>query len=177
MKVFMKTHVCPPCFVLWRHKLPRLGGAITLGTFCLALFGCASDRPKPLVSDIVFTDGLGHPQAVPSELKAGSGTYLDVVVSNDSELLGANWSVSCSNQPPAGTPLPPNQPVDMSCGTFTPVHTLTGPVPTYATSGAGIVTFYTAPAMVPKDGTVTLYASATSDPSQNSSIKLTIISQ
>lgn len=71
-------------------------------------------------------------------------------------------------------PLPPNQPVDMSCGTFTPTHTLTGPVPQYATSGSGIVTFYTAPAAVPKDGTVTLYVSATSDPSQYSTVTLMV---
>jgi hypothetical protein len=99
---------------------------------------------------------------------------LEVTITHDIALLGANWSVTCESALPPGTPLPPGQTEDTSCGTFAPLHTISGPVPSYATSGTGYVTFYTAPAAPPKGGTVTLYASSTTDPSQSSSLTLTI---
>jgi hypothetical protein len=47
-------------------------------------------------------------------------------------------------------------------------------MPSYVTSGKGYVAFYTAPAATPKEGTVTLYASATGDHSKVSSVTLAI---
>ncbi len=106
---------------------------------------------------------------------AVKGTYLEIVLANDPGLLGADWTVGGGSQLPPGAPLPPGQMQDLSCGSFTPTHTISGPVPSYATNGTGYVTFYTAPAAVPKGGTVTLYADATSDPSQVSSVTLKIV--
>jgi hypothetical protein len=156
-----------------RHGARLLTLPLALGL--LFESGCASSvSSRPQVGPIDFTDATGASQPAQTALTAGQGAYLDVTVTNDHALLGVNWSVSCKSELPPGTPLPPGQTEDTSCGTFTPMHTMSGPVPSYATSGAGYVTFYAAPAAPPKEGTVTLYAASTSDPSQNSSITLTI---
>jgi hypothetical protein len=132
---------------------------------------------KPQVGAIAFTDASGASQSALTELTVGKGAYLDVTITNDLALRGANWSVTCKSALPPGTPLPTGETVDTSCGTFSVLHTISGPAPSYATSGAGYVTYYTAPAAVPKGDTVTLYAASTSDPSQYSSVTLTIVSQ
>lgn len=146
-----------------------------LAVALMLVIGCgSSSTPRPQVGQITVTDAAGAPQSAVTALTAGQGTHLEVTITNDIALLGANWSVNCPSALPPGTPLPPGQTQDTSCGTFTPLHTMSGPVPSYATSGAGYVTFYTAPAAPPKGGTVTLYASSTADPSQYSSLTLTI---
>jgi hypothetical protein len=109
-------------------------------------------------------------------LTVGSGTYLDVTL-NDKALLGADWTVSCGSALPPGTPLPPGQTIDTSCGYFTPIHTASAPVPAYAQNADGIVTYYSAPATPPKAGAVTLYASASADHSQFSALTLVIAGQ
>jgi len=160
------------------------------GLFALALVslsGCGSSSIKPQVESIAVTDanGLPSPQqpsaTSPLKLTVGSGTYLDATLTNDTALLGADWTVSCGNSLPPGTPLPPGQTVDTSCGYFTPIHTAScvpsstpGCAPSYLTSAAGYVTFYTAPAAPPKAGTVTLYASASADHSQFSTLTVVI---
>lgn len=127
------------------------------------------------VGPITFTDINGAPLKTPLQsLTVGQGTYVDVALTNDPQLLGANWSVYCGSALPPGTPPPPGEPEDESCGTFTPGHTMSGPIPSYLTSAAGYVTFYTAPAATPKNGVVTLYASSTSNPAKFSSVVLTI---
>jgi hypothetical protein len=150
----------------------------TLSTIALAvLFGCSSSSTtKPQVSPIVFSDANGVQQkTAPTSLTVNGGTYLYVTVANDKQFLGVDWTVYCGSQLPPGAPLPVGQPVDTSCGTFSPVHTLSGPVPNYASDGSGIVTFYTAPAAPPQGGVVTLYASATSDHTKYSSVTLSIV--
>ena len=140
----------------------------------LFLSGCVSSSLPPNIGPITFTDAFGNGQPALTALTAGQGTYMDVTIANDESLLGANWSVTCKSALPPGTPLPPGETEDTSCGVFAPLHTMSAPVPSYATSGAGYVTFYTAPAAPPKGGTVTLYAASTSDPSRHSSVTLTI---
>ncbi len=147
---------------------------LLLSSALLLVSGCTSGGSLPGVGAITFTDATGSTQPAITALTAGQGAYMEVSITNDSALLGANWSVNCQSALPPGTPLPPGQTEDTSCGTFTPLHTMSGPVPSYATSGAGYVTFYTAPAAPPKGGTVTLYAASTSDPSRFSSVTLTI---
>jgi len=151
----------------------QIRGIVLLMGAAVMATGC-SNTTKVQVGSITFTTANGVEQAALTSLTAGQGTYLDVTIANDPALLGANWSVTCQSALPPGTPLPPGQTEDTSCGTFTPLHTLSAPVPSYATTGAGYVTFYTAPAAPPKGGTVTLYVSSTADPSQNSSLTLTI---
>jgi hypothetical protein len=144
-----------------------------------ALCGCSSSSStsaKPQVVSIFFTDANGNTlSSQPSSLTVASGVYLDVTITNDTSNLGADWTVTCGSAPAPGTPLPPGVTVDDSCGTFTPVHTMSAPVPSFATSGTGYVTLYTPPAAPPKGGTVTIYAAATADPSRFASLTLTIV--
>jgi hypothetical protein len=148
---------------------------------CLAaigaiLAGCSASKPLVGVGAIAITDANGKPSSTAlKSLAAGDVIYVDVTLVNDNALLGANWTVACGSAPPPGSPLPPGVTEDDSCGTFTPVHTATAPVPSYASSGAGIVTLFTAPAAPPKEGVITLYAAATANPSRYSSLTLPIV--
>jgi len=144
-----------------------------------SLVGCSSGNSasKPQFISIDFTDVNGATPKSLTSLTVSQGTYLDVTLTSDPKLLGADWSVSCGSALAPGTPLPPGQTQDQSCGTFTPGHTMSminGQIPSYLSSAAGYVTFYTAPAVPPKQGIVTLYASATSDPSVFISVTIAI---
>jgi hypothetical protein len=154
--------------------LRHLANACLLGAAAFLLAGCTS-KPKIGVSAITFTDVNGNPVAHPVyNLDAGQAIYADVVLTNDTQLLGVDWTVNCNSAPPPGTPLPPGVLENDSCGTFLPVHTASAPVPNYASSGAGVVTLFTAPPDPPKSGVVTLYAAATADHSRYSFVTLAI---
>jgi hypothetical protein len=143
---------------------------------CLILPGCGSNSAPVQVGPIAFTDSDGNQVGGrQTTLTAGDTTYVDVALTGNAAALGVDWTVDCGSAPPPGTPLPPGELEDDSCGYFTPVHTLSGPVPTYATSGAGYVTVFTAPAAPPKTGVVTLFAAATGDHSRYSTVTLTIL--
>jgi len=165
-----------------RRRHVRRLAALPLLTAALLVPGCTSSSSRPEVGSIthteadgsIFKDANGNPQPTLASLIVGQGAYMDVTITNDTALLGANWSVTCQSALPPGTPLPPGQTEDTSCGVFSPLHTMSGPVPSYATSGAGYVTFYIPPAAAPKGGAVTLYATSTADPSRYSSVTLTI---
>lgn len=151
---------------------------------CLGLSGCGGSSVKPDVGPITVTNVNGVTQPAIKTLTVGTGTYLDVTLTNDKDLLGADWTVSCGSELPPGTPLPPGQTVDTSCGYFTPIHTAScvtsdtpSCIPSYLTSAAGYVTYYTAPAAPPTSGTVTLYASSSEDHSRFSTLTLVIQGQ
>jgi hypothetical protein len=144
---------------------------------CLGFSGCGGSALRPQVGTITPTDINGVAQPAIKTLTVGTGIYLDVTLTKDTSLLGADWTVSCGSALPPGTPLPPGQTVDTSCGYFTPIHTMSAPVPAYAENANGIVTYYTAPAAPPKSGTVTLYASSSADHSRFSALSLVIAGQ
>lgn len=165
------------------NPLSRLPSAVTRGCAALLcassilLSGCSTTSTKPQVEGITFTDVDGTAlKTPPTSLTVGQGTYVDVLLTGDPQLLGANWSVVCGSALPPGTPLPPGQTQDESCGTFKPAHTMSGPIPTYITNAvtSGYVALYVAPTAPPKQGVVTLYASATADPSKTATVTLTI---
>lgn len=180
MKMQIKLHGSRKSFVPQRLRFTAFTGLALLTAGLIATSGCSSGSSlsQPQVGAITFTDASGT--AAPRPLKVitqGQSTYLDIALTDDSQHLGANWSVYCGSAPPPGTPLPPGQTQDQSCGTFVPAHTMSGPIPSYAASSSGYVTLYTAPAAPPKQGVVTLYAASTSDPSQYASATLTILSK
>jgi hypothetical protein len=141
---------------------------VFLTTLCFGS-GCSSVS-TPVVGEISITNASGVAQTSVSSVQHGQSIYLDVLVTHDIDALGVDWSVTCSSSLPPGSI--PVGTVDTSCGVFTPNHTLSGPVPSYPSTG--IITQFTAPSVVPKVATVTIAAHSTSDPSVFSSITLTI---
>lgn len=176
MKVFVCSHTQKRISAHSRMHGIRLACFSLLAASLLTLSGCSSgsSSSKPQVLPIAFTDSKGIAKPTLTSLTVSQGTYLSVTLTDDPKLLGADWSVDCSSALAPGAPLPSGWTQDESCGTFTPGHTTSGPIPSYLTSAAGYVTHYVAPAAPPKEGTVTLYASATSDHSRQSSVTLTI---
>ncbi len=162
--------------VIAKWNPAKWGCSVLLSACLLFSEGCSSSGfGKPNVEGVSFVDVDGTAlKTPPTSLTVGQGTYVDVMMSNDSGLLGADWSVVCGSAPPPGTPLPPGQTQDQSCGTFTPAHTLGAPIPSYVADPKGYLALYVAPQATPKQGVVTLVASATADHSRISTVTLTI---
>jgi hypothetical protein len=94
---------------------------------------------------------IGFNEAPPASMLTGATATLVAIVSNDSSNAGADFTLSCGSNNP--------------CGTIVPAHT----------SGIiGAFTVYTAPDIVPLDGTVTITAASTADPTQTVSAIVTI---
>jgi hypothetical protein len=159
-------------------QLKRLFFCSACAVALVALGGCG-DSERPVVGQFTFfTNASGAVQTAPITVLQHNGTpnsiYLDATVTNDPEALGVDWTVTCSRSLPEGS-LPAGQ-VDTSCGSFTPYHTTSGPMPSYTLPpGVAIVTQYTAPQNWPAAGTVTIVAHATSLPSSTSSVTFTIM--
>jgi hypothetical protein len=182
----MKTAICP--YGTTKHDLPLRHLSNVARTcaalLCAALFavtGCSSGGgTKPTVEGITFTDIDGTALKVqPTALSIGQGTYVNATLTGDTQLLGSNWTAVCGSALPPGQPLPPGQIQDESCGTFTPAHTLSGPIPSFVGNAvtSGYLTLYVAPTTPPKEGVVTLYAQATADPSRTATVTLPISGQ
>jgi hypothetical protein len=158
-----------------RLAVVALSGMLAAGLFGLS--GCTSGSSvnNIQVGTITFASSTGTAlKTQPSSLTAGQSAFVTVNLTNDPQLLGANWSVYCGSAPPPGTPLSSGETQDESCGTFTPVHTLSLPIPSYVTDGSGYVAYYTAPSTAPKNGSVTLYASSTANPTKVTSLTIAI---
>lgn len=99
------------------------------------------------VAPPVFIDisqGIPHDQIV-----VNTSAPLVATVTNDPNVLGVDWTVTCSS---AG-----------ACGSFNPAHTT-----------SGTPTSYTAPAAVPSPSTVTITATATADTTKTANNTVTI---
>jgi len=182
------------CFGVQRNLrltrgLPFAAFLLILSSLVLsALCGCGGST-KPVVASITFTsDSAGAkpicttaitsntpantPVCSAAQLSSfavnGPATYLYANVIGDDQDLGVSWTVTCGSATSAGSGA-----IDTACGTFNPAQTLSGPVPLYPITG--IVTAYTTPSAIPKGGTVTIAAHATSLPSVSSSVTLTIV--
>jgi hypothetical protein len=158
-------------------SLRRLARCSAYAIALLALGGCG-DVAKPVVGPITFFANASGTMQLPPVTSVTHSPQtqlnLDVTVTGDPEALGVDWTVTCGSSLPEGS-LPAGQ-VDTSCGSFAPYHTVSGPLPSYTLpAGTVIVTTYTAPSNVPKGGTVTIIAHATSLPSSVSSVTLTVM--
>lgn len=171
----MKIVSCLP------HQALKACTRTLLFVVTLLLSACSSNTASRTdVEGISFTDVDGTPlKTQPTTLAVGQGTYVNAVLSSDPELLGTDWTAVCGSALPPGQPLPPGQVQDESCGTFTPAHSLSGPVPTYITDAVKFhyIALYVAPAAPPKQGVVTLYASPTVDHSRTATVTLTVTGQ
>jgi len=160
------------------RQLCSVVAAFGLLAVLAVISGCSSSgtSSKVQVGTVTFTDVNGAAlKTQPTSLSVGKTVWVSVNLTNDTELLGADWIVYCSSALPPGTALPTGQTEDLSCGSLTPAHTLSTPIPSYVTSPSGYVALYAAPSAVPKLGTVTIYAAATKDHSRVSSATLTIL--
>ena len=149
-----------------RLEVRRILAGLAIILFGSAWTGCAN--PKPMIGPIEFTDSKGAAVTAVSSLPVNQTIYLVATVTNDNALLGVSWTVTCGSAPPAG-----GVTISNACGSFTPSQTLSGPVPSYPSSG--IVTTYTAPSTIPAGGMVTITAHATSLPSVVSNVTVTIV--
>jgi len=69
----------------------------------MMLSGCSSTSSKVLVGPIVFTDANGVQQGgAHTSMTVGGTTYIDVVLADDTEMLGVDWTVACGSAPAAG---------------------------------------------------------------------------
>jgi len=146
----------------------------------LLLTGCGSGGPRPAVGAIttVNLSGAAQPPLV-ALVHNGGQAYFIAPVTDDDQMLGVDWQVTCSNAIPVSQLLPGQ--IDTSCGSFQPVHTLSGPIPSYVKTpynssipGESYMALYTAPVTIPSVGTVTISAHATALPSRSSSYTFTI---
>jgi len=181
----LTTANCPRVMRTSRSSSLRL---CTFGALLSAFVGCGG-AAKPQIASMTFTtDSFGTKivcttaitadlpsntplctsSLIPKLVVGGPAAYMYANVTKDNELLGVSWTVTCGSASSVGTGT-----IDTSCGSFSPAQTASGPVPLYPSSG--IVTTYHAPSAVPKGGTVTITAHATSLPSIASSITLTVV--
>ena len=149
---------------LWLLRtLPLLPFLLTLPL----LAGCGG-MAKPQIGPIQFTNAAGTSVTPATTLAVNGQVYMIATVTNDDQLLGVSWTVTCGSEAPVG-----GTSIDSSCGTCAPAQTASGPVPLYPSTG--IITTYNAPSEIPKGGTVTITAHATALPSVTTSITLTIV--
>jgi hypothetical protein len=122
----------------------------------VTITGASSADPSKTVSATIQVTAtppisVGFNEAPPVSMLTGATANLVAVVLNDSSNAGADFALTCGSTNP--------------CGTIVPAHT----------SGTiGAFTVYTAPNIVPVDGTVTITAASTADPTQTVSATVTI---
>jgi len=122
----------------------------------VTITGASSADPSKTVSATIQVTptppiSIGFNEAPPASMLTGAPANLVAVVSNDSSNAGADFTLTCGSTNP--------------CGTIVPAHT----------SGTiGAFTVYTAPDIVPVNGTVTITAASTADPTQTVSATVTI---
>jgi hypothetical protein len=148
-------------------RLLRNPKLLSFALIVTLLNGCGGTS-HPQIGPIAFTNASGASVPAVTSLAVNGQVYLVATVTNDNELLGVSWTVTCGSAVPPG-----GSSIDSSCGSFNPTQTASGPVPLYQSTG--IVTTYNAPPIIPKGMTVTITAHATALPSVTSSVALTIV--
>ena len=121
----------------------------------LAVTGCSSGRPQ--LGAVSVTDPSGTVKGQLSSVIVNSTAAVSVAVNGDQTNLGVDWSLNCQGSSVV------TYTVNV-CGTLNPEHV-----------GSNINMLYTAPLYVPIGNTVTLTATVTSDPAEQSSVTLTIV--
>jgi hypothetical protein len=125
---------------------------VSLSSMAL-LSGCASSVPtKAGVISVTYPSG-----ATPGQLPVLSTAKVSMMPANDVANSGVDWTLTCGGNAQAGY-------TTTGCGTLVPSHTADGSAATYS-----------APGVIPVNVAVTITARVTSDPSQQSSITITIV--
>lgn len=148
----------PACF---RYRFSRLW-LLALFSISFAymelLSGCGSSQTtKAGTISASYSSG-----ATAAQFPVLATAAVAMIPMNDKANAGVDWTLTCGGNPLA----PPVLGVTSAgCGTMLPAHT-----------ASGIPATYTAPSLIPVGSTVTITATVTSDPSQTSSVVLTIVS-
>jgi hypothetical protein len=124
----------------------------------VGLMGCGSSF-NPRLGPISVTDPSGTGQGPLNSVVVSAQVAVSVTVIGDTPGLGVDWNLNCLGSSVATY-------TTNVCGTLNPVHV-----------GSNINMLYTAPEYLPLGNTVTLTADITSDPSQQSTLTLTILPQ
>lgn len=140
----------------------RVVGSLLAGSLSfmsLALFsGCSkSATEQAKAGPITMTDISGKAQSS-AVLGLAAKTMLSMTPTGDTLNAGVDWSVTCGGNPVTGSV------TNGACGSLSPAHT-----------ASGAQTSYTAPSIIPIGATVTITATLTSNPSQSSSLILTVV--
>lgn len=138
----------------WIHAC----AAVCISAIAVTIAGCGSvsgSGAKAAPISVVSSSGA---TGQVSSLAVASTAKLSMTPINDSLHAGVDWTVTCGGNPVTGSV------VNGACGTLSPAHT---------TDGAA--TLFTAPSVVPIGTTVTITATLTGNPSQSSSVSLTIV--
>jgi len=116
------------------------------------LSGCGTNSStKAGAISVTYSTGASASQM--PELSTATVTMTPL---NDPANLGVDWTLTCGGNAQIGY-------VTTGCGTLLPAHT-----------ASGVPATYTAPGAIPADNTITITARVSSDPSQASSVTMTI---
>ena len=122
-------------------------------SFMALVSGCGSSMAtKAGAISVIYPSGVTQGQ-----LPVLSTVSVSMVPVNDKANYGVDWTLTCGGNALTGY-------VTTGCGTLLPSHT-----------ASGVAASYTAPGTIPTNVTVTITARVTSDPSQQSSVTITIV--
>ncbi len=131
---------------------------LCLGLLVAAIAGCGSTVGSQTKADAIsITNANGVTEQV-TTLALASSVNLSMTPQDDRASAGVDWTVTCAGNPVTGST------TNGACGTLAAAHTIDGGTNTY-----------TAPSVVPINAAITITATVTSDPSQSSSVSLTIV--
>ena len=130
-----------------------------IAALIMALTGCGgtSSSGGAKAGPISTTNAAGVAGHIAS-LTLGSKASFSMMPVGDNSNAGVDWTVTCEGNPVTGSTS------NGACGTLAPAHT-----------ADGAATVYTAPSVAPIGESITVTATVTSNPSQSSSVSLTIV--
>jgi hypothetical protein len=134
-------------------------GVACMAALIMALTGCGgtSSSGGAKAGPISTTNAAGVTGHIAS-LTLGSKASFSMMPVGDNSNAGVDWTVTCEGNPVTGSTS------NGACGTLAPAHT-----------ADGAATVYTAPSVAPIGESITVTATVTSNPSQSSSVSLTIV--
>lgn len=142
------------------HAMGRLFSALCITALAAATAGCSSggvSSSAAAAAPIAMSTASGTAVKT-SILAVGSAVNFSMMPVGDKSSAGVDWIVTCEGNPVTGSIS------NGACGTLAPAHT-----------ADGAATVYTAPSVAPIGGAITVTATVTSNPSQSSSVSLTIV--
>ncbi len=120
----------------------------------LVFIGCGGTSSSSATAGPILINGAN---AKTTSVSVASVIQLSMMPTGDRLAAGVDWTVTCQGNPTTGSV------VNGACGTLAPVHT-----------ADGSATNYTAPSVVPIGTAIVIAATVTSNPSQSSSVTLTV---